>query len=247
MAMTRDTKQEESKKKWQITLAPYSITSGFVIYTPIDIINLSKTYTGSLAIQNFIRGASLSDMRKIMKAMYCVCSEDLLIHLHSHHVFIQIVHTCPRSICDLVPLIEHPVHLACHVFGCRVMIAIVQFYQGLDSFLLPIMRRILFVSADTYGKHVVRAILEHDACCSSYKQAILCLIQKIPEQFVLRRTDVLSAALVYGTPKQRREIALCVLHTDAFASIMQSSKEMRVRCRELIFSIIGLLQAPQEP
>ena len=143
--------------------------------------------------------------------------------------------------------LEHPLHLACNVYGCRVIIAMVQFYQGLDSFLLPIMQNIMQVSAHAYGKHVIRAIIDHDTC-SSYKQAILCLIQKSPDKFIMdSRMAVLNAALVYATPKQRREIATCVLHTDGFASVMQSRKQMRVCCRELIFSIIGLFQAPEEP
>ena len=103
------------------------------------------------------------------------------------------------------------------------------------------------MSANVYGKHVVQAIIEHDAC-SSYKQPILCLIQKSPDKFIMdSRTAVLNAALVYAAPKLRREIATCVLHTDGFASVMQSRKQMRVCCRELIFSIIGLFQAPEEP
>ena len=166
--------------------------------------------------------------------------------MHAHHAFIQIVHTCPRSLFDIVQLIEHPLKLACNVYGCRVVVAIVQFYQGLDSFLLPIMQNIIQVSANAYWKHVVRAIIEHDTC-SSYKQAILCLIQKNPEQFIMdSRTAVLNTALVYATPKQRREIATCVLHADGFASIMQSRKKVRVYCREQSCSILGL-QPPADP
>ncbi len=60
------------------------------------------------------------------------------------------------------------------------------------------------------------------------------------------RMDVLKAALVYATPKQRREIATCVLHTDGFASIMQSRKQMHVYCRKQIYSILGL-QPPADP
>ena len=230
--------QEEQSKKWQIAIAPY--TSELAIYTPADVFNLAKTNMGTLAIQDYIRRAGLCELRRVMKAMHSVCSEDLLIHIHAHHAFIQILHTCPRSVFDLVPLIGHPLKLACNMYGCRVIIAIVQFYQGLDSFLLPIMQSIMHVSADTYGKHVVRAIIEHDAC-SSYKQAVLWPIQKNPEQFIMdSRMAVLNTALVYATPKQRREIATCVLHTDGFASIMQSRKQMHVYCREQIYSILGL-------
>ena len=175
-----------------------------------------------------------------MKAMHSVCSEELLIHVNAHHVFIQIVHTCPRSMFDLVPLIEHPLQLSCNMYGCRVIIAIIQFYQGLDSFLLPIMQSILQVSADTYGKHVVRAIIEHDAC-SSYKQAILCLIQRNLDKFIMdSRIAVLNTALVYATLKQRREIATCLIHTDGFASMTQPRKKSRVCCREQIYSILGI-------
>ena len=236
--------QEEQSKKWQIAIAPY--TSELAIYTPADVFNLAKTYMGTLAIQDYIRRASLCELHRVMKAMHSVCSEDLLIHIHAHHAFIQIVHTCPRSLFDIVQLIEHPLQLACNVYGCRVIVAIVQFYLGLDSFLLPIMQNIIQVSANAYGKHVVRAIIEHDTC-SSYKQAILCLIQKNPEQFIMdSRMAVLNTALVYATPKQRREIATCVLHTDGFASIMQSRKQMHVYCREQIYSILELMP-PTDP
>jgi hypothetical protein len=234
--------QAEQSTQWKIALAPYTVCvrSGRAIYTPIDVLNLAKTHIGSFVVQDYIRKASLCDLRRIMRAMHSFCSEDLFIHVNAHHVFIKIVHTCPRSIWDLVPLIEHPLRVACHKYGCRVVIAIIQFYQGLDSFLLPIMQRILYVSADTYGKHVLQAIIEHDAC-SSYKQAILCLIQKHPGQFMTySRMDVLSAALIYATPEQKREIATCVLHTDAFASIIQSRKPMRVCCRALICSTLGV-------
>jgi len=240
--------QEEQSKKWQIAIAPYTVCvrSGLAIYTPIDVLNLAKTHIGTFVVQDYIRTANLSDLRRIMKAMHSVCSEDLLIHVNAHHVFIRILHTCPRSVFDLVPLIGHPLKLACNMYGCRVIIAIVQFYQGLDSFLLPIMQSIMHVSADTYGKHVVRAIIEHDTC-SSYKQAILCLIQKNPEQFIMdSRMAVLNTALVYATPKQRREIATCVLHADGFASVMQSRKKVRVYCREQICAILGL-QPPADP
>ena len=49
--------QEEQSKKWQIAIAPY--TSELAIYTPADVFNLAKTYMGTLAIQDYIRRASL--------------------------------------------------------------------------------------------------------------------------------------------------------------------------------------------
>ena len=82
--------QEEQSKKWQIAIAPYTVCvrSGLAIYTPVDVFNLAKTYMGTLAIQDYNRRASLCDLRRVMKAMHSVCSEDLLIHMHAHHGFI---------------------------------------------------------------------------------------------------------------------------------------------------------------
>ena len=67
--------QEKQSKKWQIDIAPY--TSELAIYTPIDVLNMAKTYMGTLAIQNYIRRASLCELRRVMKAMHSVCSDEI--------------------------------------------------------------------------------------------------------------------------------------------------------------------------